>query len=370
MHTSRFACLALALLLAAGTATAQETGIAQLREQAAKGWHQSYEACGRTVSVDIPIQLPDADRYPVLTTAYTPMLAAPVVSAWPDATVYQGTGFFRLDSHSLKSVQEMSKQYPQTAPAGMDVRPIFRSLNQLEWDTAYAYNNPSTVRDALATLQAVWADNFPDVPMAFTPYAVYATGEMRTYSAGLDASSGDPWPYQGVVMVYFHQVIDGIPVLCLAEHCFAHFREAPHREGNLVMGGTVIRQKLPDDATMYCHTLSQCTLVKTGTLLADLPLCGLDTVIQTYERLIGQGLLREVSSLRLGYAAWQTAQDSFTLIPVWALTGYLYPSAETATSVIRQDMDPRTMEYGVILVDAQTGALIDPADADTGGLFP
>ena len=362
--------LALAILLAgSGAVSAQSTDIAQIREQAAQGWHQTYEAYGRTITVDIPIQVPDADQYPVLSATYTPQLTTPVVSDWPGATVYQDIDFFRLDSHSSQNRQQAFRDNQDDPPSGMDVHPIYLGINQLELDTPYAYNNPATVRDGLSVMETVWADNFPDVQTAFIPYAVYATGEMRVYNKIPDSFSGDPWHYQGVLMAYMHQVIDGIPVLCPGKQCFAHFNKTPYREGNLVIGGTTILQKMPDDADIFTVAITQHTYIKTGVVLADLPLCGLEQVIQTYEQLIEAGLLRQVSSLQLGYVAWQTAGESFMLIPTWALTGYLYPDAETGTRPIAQNVDPRTQEYGIVLVNAKTSALIDPADVDIGSLY-
>ena len=368
-------CLPLALvalLAAAGAAPAQSADITQIREHAAQGWHQTYEAYGRTITVDIPIQVPDADQYPVLSATFTPQLTKPVVSDWPSPTVYQDIDFFRLDSHSTAAVREDEKNNPPDyPPSGMyRRRRIYKGINELDLDTAYAYNNPSTVRDGLSIMETVWADNFPDVQIEFMPYAVYATDEMRVYNEATDSFSGDPWHYQAALMAYMHQVIDGIPVLCPGEQCFAHFDKTPYREGNLRLGGTTIMQKLLDDTTMFTVAITQHTYVKTDIVHANLPLCGLDQVIQTYEQLITAGLLRQVSSLELGYVSWQTAEERFTLIPTWVLIGYLYPDAETPTPHIPQYEHPHTMEYGVVLVNAQTGALIDPANIDIGSLYP
>ena len=363
MKRLQFLCLFIALLLplAMGSAAA-ESGFApaQLREQAAQGWHQTYEAYGRTIAVDIPVRVPDADQYPVLKAVDMQPLDHPVVSDWADATLFQHPGFFRLDSHSPQTMQAISLANRNDPPIGMDVIPVYREINQLDLDTAYAYNNPSTVRKSQTILETVWADNFPDIPIQLSPYAVYATGELQSYDAVSDTYTGDPWPYQGVMLAHFHQVIGNIPVLYAGEQCFKQFDTVPFREGNAMFGATAITQKTPDEKALYYS--AQYTLLHIQeTMDADLPLCGLDQVIQSYERLIRQGLLRQVSSLELGYVVWKNGNGSFTLVPAWTLTGYLYPGAATPTRLLPRNTDPRTQEYGVILVSAQNGALLDPA---------
>ena len=377
MNRYRTQALLLSLVLILTAAPARAETIAQLRELAAQGWHQTYEAHGRTVAVDIPVQVPDADQYPVLQAVYIPPLDTPPVSDWDDAALFQDTGFFRLDSHSPQTRQKAGKANRNDPPHSMDVQPFYVELNQLEPDTAYAYDNPGTVRDAQAVLDSVWADNFPNLPSSFLPYAVYATGEMRSYDAVTDAFSGDPWPYQGVMMVYFHQVIGGIPLLCRGEGCFGSFdyASAQSRDERITapqtvpVGGTAILQKLPDGSGLYYSTQYH-SLAVTKTLLADLPLCGLDEVLQTYEQLISQGMLRQVSSLRLGYVAWQAEDGSFTLTPAWVLTGDLYTGPDTPDRAVRGNADPRKPEHGTVVVSALTAELIDPARLDLNSLYP
>ena len=372
MKRLQIQCLFLALLLpiAMGSATAESSNTpAQLREQAVQGWHQTYEAYGRTVTVDIPIQVPDTDQYPVLEAAYMPQLDRPLMSDWADPTLFQDhPGFFRLDSHSPRNMQKAGKANQKDPPYGMDVAPIYRGINQLDLNTPYAYNNPATVRDAQAMLESVWADNYPDYPITLLPCAVYATGKMRSFNKDTDMFSGDPWPYQGVLMAYFQQTVGNIPILTSADNCFRDFNDFPKHIGAAATGATGILQKTPDEQAMY-HSAQYNLFSIQKTLAADFSLCGLDRIIQAYEQLIRQGLLRQISSLELGYVVWQTESNTFTLVPTWALTGYLYPDADIPTRPIPRNWDPRTCEYGTILVNAQTAALIDPSHADIQNLY-
>lgn len=61
------ALLAVVFVLIAASAYAETYyTLPQVIEQAKAGWHQTYQAHGRTVAVDIVPLLPEAERFPVL----------------------------------------------------------------------------------------------------------------------------------------------------------------------------------------------------------------------------------------------------------------------------------------------------------------
>jgi len=79
-------CLALTvsavMLLCTAPATAApaddlHVSVAQLYEQASEGWHETYEAYGRTVTVDLPVQVPQTDTLPALTAVLMPRRTPP-----------------------------------------------------------------------------------------------------------------------------------------------------------------------------------------------------------------------------------------------------------------------------------------------------
>lgn len=104
---------------------------------------------------------------------------------------------------------------------------------------------------------------------------------------------------------------------------------------------------------------AQFSVLKQSAMLEkDLPLCPLSTVINTYEELINQGQLRRASSLRLGYIAWHKGQDaqSFLLQPTWVLEGELHRKAGSESFSGKGE----SPDFGMVLINAQTGELIDP----------
>ena len=64
----RFAGILLALLIAVSCAFADTTAcsLSDLASQTSKGWHKTYEANGQTITVDIPIQVPDVEHISIL----------------------------------------------------------------------------------------------------------------------------------------------------------------------------------------------------------------------------------------------------------------------------------------------------------------
>lgn len=98
-----------------------------------------------------------------------------------------------------------------------------------------------------------------------------------------------------------------------------------------------------------------------GVLMEDMKVCGIDKVLAAYGRLIEKGELIRVDRLQLGYVGWYDSRDSETmrLLPMWMAEGYM-----TRPSTRKRGKDPSTLgirdaEHSYIMVNAQTGELID-----------
>ncbi len=373
------ALLAGALFTAqAGTADAKQCTITEIKEQAAPGWQKTYEAHGRTIVVDIPIQVPETDMFPALVAVPMPPADGIPITDWHGHVLasdkfFNEAGFFRWDSPTGEIKTEAAQKNLKDPPRGMDVMPVVRKFNQLEWDAAYAYNNTYTVRDADTLMKTKWNAYFPNEKIVLMPHWVHARGEMRFYDEKTDTYSGDPWPeFQAPLMVYFDQVIRGIPLLCYPSDSFAHYAGMVKKEIRGYAGGIAIIQGMKDIGLEGMYYSMQYSLLKEQQeLLQDVPLCGLDRVIGTFEQLIAKGKLRTVASLRLGYVAWYNKgePESYTLLPTWVLEGELFQKANTERQrPLTQNMDVPG-EYGPILVNAQTGELIDPWNASPDRSF-
>lgn len=353
--------------------TAANQSVCDIYEQAASGWHQTYDAYGRTITVDIPIQVPDVDTFPVVTVIPTQALDSIPVTDWhgytqDDVCFFNEDGFFRWDTPTQAIKSAAAQQSSIEAPQGMIAKQLVVQFNQLDLDTAYAYSNISTVRDLNTMILTKWNEFFPNVTISLMPHWVEAYGEMRYYDRNTDAFYGDPWTdFQGVLMVHFDQVMNDIPILCYASTSFTQYAGTVNNEIRYV-GAIAIAQGMEDiglDAMYYSMQYSLVT--EAQELVADVPLIDLDQVIATYEQLITEGKLRSVSSLRLGYVAWRNKDDpqSHTLTPTWVLEGELFSSSSADYGVHPTQESITPTEYGPILVNAQTGELINPWDSSS-----
>jgi len=273
-------------------------------------------------------------------------------------------GIFRFDTPSLEAMREATRQaeLQEHSPRMADKPGIVR-INELDWDTAYSCNNEGTVRVADEKMTEAISRFFPEEDIQLIPHWVYAHSGIYLYDERTDTYSGDPWPYfYAPLMVYFDQVVGGIPLLGTAAGSFSRFTGDTRGDEKRFVGGIGIIRDLDDIGMTETYYSMQAQLLKpTGMLAEDLPLIGFDRVLDTYGALIAAGKLRSVDSLRLGYIAWQGKDGGFTLLPVWAAEGELFQSAEADYSgKAPTQQEPDVTEYGQILVNAQTGEWMDP----------
>ncbi len=344
----------------AGAADEKHYTVQGILKQAADGWHQSYQAHGRTVVADIPVQVPDAAVFPALRAEPMPALSSIPITDFrgynqENSKFFNEAGFFRWDSIAGEIKTEAARKSGKSSSKVTEIKPVVRFFNQLEWDDAYAKNTPSTVRDADALMKAIWEKYFPNEKILLMPHWA------NVY--------GDP---QAPLMVYFDQVIRGIPVLCYSMNSFSHYSVTLKKENRGYVGGVAIMQGLSNIGMEDTFYSAQYSLMKEQQEIEpDLPLCSLEQAVKTYEQLIEAGKLRTVQSLRLGYVVWYNKGDkeSYTLLPAWVLEGELFRDADEERSRPMTEYSDKPGEYGPILVNAQTGELIDPWNASPDRSF-
>lgn len=335
----------------AGAADAKRYTVQEILGQAAAGWHQTYQAYGRTVTVDIPVQVPYAAVFPALRAEPMPALSSIPITDFrgynqENSKFFNEAGFFRWDSIAGEIKTEAARKNGKSSSKVTEIKPVIRFFNKLEWDTAYALNTPSTVRDADALMKATWEKYFPNEKILLMPHWA------NVY--------GDP---QAPLMVYFDQVMRGIPLLCYSMNSFSHYSVTLNQEIRGYVGGIAIIQGLTNIGLEDTFYSTQYSLLKEQQEIEpDLPLCSLEQVIDTYEKLIEEGKLRTVQSLRLGYVVWYNKgePESYTLMPTWVLEGELFRDADAERPKPLTEYGDKPGEYGPILVNAQTGELINP----------
>lgn len=363
--------LALVLMMVAITMQAfaerNTVSLSELRTEAANGWHQTYEIDGRSVVVDIPVQVPSVEAIPALETETLPLYTdVPDTSKMSegydtaDHKYCNEKGFFRVDTPSQAELRAFIRSRgDEEYPRGYDMQPHIVRFNDLDWDTAYTYNLSATLRDADALMQSTLDTYFSDEKIELTPNWIYARAGLRAYDRKAGTFSGEVWEgSRAPLIVYFDQTLGGIPVITSAVEAFYKYMDVKKETaGSFHFGGIAILQ---DEGMPEWYTSAQFyNLLKVKEQLAqNVPLCSFATIRESCEKLINEGRLRSVESLRLGYVAWYGANDTYTLMPTWVLEGELFESAAA------QPRQPATAdmpaEDGSILFDAQTGEFFDP----------
>ena len=379
---SRLLCACACLVLATGGLTAARAEspefqtISQLKETCPNGWQETVYACGREISIDLDVAVPDVDCFPAMEANPVPLAdgrsaEASVITG--DVEQWMSTGFLRIDVPNRLVKSAAQKSHPASVvPEGYNQYPILRQFGEFDPDTAYAFNNATTVAQAQALLLEAWEGLYPDEDITLLPHRLIAyQGDMK-YDSRTDTYSGDPLPEsEATLMVYFDQVVEGIPVLCGAAESFTRYAGTNSRETQRYHGAIAITQGLKSLGLEEMYRSLQFHLLSPAAMLAeDVPLCGFEQVKETCLDLIRAGRLRLIGSLRLGYAVWLNETGSaFTLLPTWVVEGELYPDAETPDAPHRQQYDAVSSYWGSMLINAQTAELIDPYNAASGRSF-
>lgn len=368
---SRAGCILATVLIVFLCATAQakdKRTLSELRESCQEGWHETYASHGRTIEVDLEILLPNAERFPVVYADPLPMTGdqgnAEASTVNNHVEEWRSDGILRVDYPDSGVLRAAQREHPEAAISdGYNQYSIIRQITEFETDKPYAYNNPTTVADAQALLEEAGKTYFPEAQIELMPHWLRAyQGDMK-YDRQNDTYSGDPLPQsEATLMVYFDQIIRDIPVLGCAAQSFAQYAGINSKEKQLMYGAIAITQGYKRFGIDELYRSLQFYLVQEREVIAqDVPLCSFQQVKNTYENLIEEGKLRSISSLRLGYIIWQNEGPyAYTLMPTWVAEGELFPDATSEKPKKKTQYDTIPANWGYVMVNAQTGELIDP----------
>lgn len=341
----RAAALGCALLLCGGRALAEEFyTINEVRQQAAAGWHETYEAYGRTIVADVEPEIPNVTQIPIEKLEFarmTPRVTEEETGLQfvirPEENVF---GFYTRDF-----IEQVPNKIEKTTG-------LFLGYPS-EWERAYAEGSDLTlsgmtdvVRKALALMQLDESSWDLEHPYELTTF-LFRHPKTKEIVA------------PGEYMVSFHQKVNGIPLL---SHAGAAFYRKTRGNTTIRLHASVI------DGTMY--DLSARMLKSSGRAAEDVPLCSFSKVIETAEKEIQSGHIRKIYDLSLGYLFYEDPEyvgikeqtDHFYAVPVWQLN-CLYlndPRTELPEYGLDETGDERnSLEYAALVIDAQTGEMQD-----------
>lgn len=337
-------------------------------------WNAQYEAYGRTIQVNVPITIPAVDTAPVIAVRRMPALSEPVrseLAAWYaqaekddpiNRYAFSSNDYSTRITHALPPAwgKDRSSQFI----AGSMEQNLF-DLYDFDMDKAYADNNTLTVAEAIAILTQQAASVFPDETLFFR--TAYVDGQTFW------KQTGEPIREQGGYSLCLSQTFHCIPLMASIHEAFTQFALG-NEDIWLANRGILRSQVFSSDAWSVICTFYQESCI----LHEDIPLLPFDAVKSKIEMLILSGHIRWIDSVTLGYVQFDSAApDEQVLIPCWVTWCEYHANGAVSErrSGINQNADllydGNSDVYQPIIINAQTGELIDPESTAEGRcLFP
>ena len=310
----------------------------EIREQAETGWHETYtDKYGRMRRVDIDIEVLGEEKAPV------------IKACWDDPykLLFQG----EKDPYG-EITEEVDKGRGEYVFLYSSVRGMKVDLDQKYGE---AYGNDLTPREVYAFIkqrlqeQGVDQDYIWERPYTFS--LVY----------GQDKKSGEVL----VPPVYYIRLWpqeQGLPIMEHVGSAFQRNLNVPFSTANLMIWMR--------DQENYSCAVSDFDVQEV--LAEDIPLCSVDKVIEGARKIIEDGHICQVLSLRFGYVVYtdpnyqrkrgETANDmpAGYLVPSWVLECYMLNNPK---------VDKLSEHAGVrtLVINAQTGEMLDWFDTSHHG---
>ena len=301
--------------------------IRELRETTPAVWQGAYEAekVG-TVTVDVPIILPEVDAFPIL------RVTVPEGWAFSDGLeiLESNPNYFFLGSHFSDYLNRDKAM--EWREGGNGLHPVWK-----------------TGEDALEAMQRLLGGVSPD----FHGITLEPTGSCFYQYEGQQ---------DGEWVGNFYQTFHGIPYLRTLDYLYppsTQFREKwPYCSAGL---GTVLYKE--DTYALHGGFYQEIAVEA-----EDAPLLSWDAIRAAMEEKIGQGYVKEITEVRLGYTAIIDVSKprEYLLIPCWFVRGDLrsalyiqFYRPEELEGIVPQTAYQHFSNGPAFLFPAQTGEFVD-----------
>lgn len=334
----------LALALCAGARAETYVTLAELREHAAQGWHETYQAHGKEVAVDVDVlPMPEVDACPVVQVE--PIGAKKDDSRF-DPYRKQGWDIYAFGgSMTLQKIVSKSFYEPRSnAYRGKWWCDREICLNG-ERPTTTPENVDITYDEFLALLEghlnALTGLHLSDYRIERVE--VSQRNYMTKLVDGVE-TPGEPLTKTGGYSLNACQVVHGMPV-------FDHYFDNDEPQGELMF-----RYCVPDYQYMTI-----CGVKEIAVCEEDVPLLPFDAFIDRLEALIDAGRLQGVDEMEFGYVPYQDGK-TYKLVPTWRVLGgytedlseeHVMPYVEEEGNLVHPE------PYGDYFFNAQTGELME-----------
>lgn len=365
----------------AANAEALQT-ISMIADQADGGWHQSYESHGRLIEVNIPITVPTVDKMPIVTCEDWIRFD----KSWRDsyfgtqATITEEGTYVGVESTRLidndaewkdnKLAVEISKNVSIALIFNDESLKIDRGHSkdkleriyscyypwELEFDSAYAEDNPLTIKQAEVFL----ADLLYELYGEQVPFKIHWVDTMSRgrITNGLkntnDAKIAEYFPL-GTYAITCNQTFHGIPII-------QRGWEKTKGEWPWLAEAERLGISMTDtDSWAFGASLKK----EKSVILEDIPLVSIHKVIEQIEALIASGNIRDVYSLELGYCMFldPEIQGTYWLYPVWKVECSYMDSAKqeikSDDSIFTVNAYRYRSDFETLVFNAQTAEIFD-----------
>ena len=356
-----FAAGALLLALTPNCAAAQAYyTLPEIKEQAKDGWHESYtDKYGREIDVDIDVEVYGDETAPVIKT-HPARYSIQTLDAGVEG---------RDDNGQLVLYHQNPADFVFGGGRGEQPLIVWHSyFDKLDMDTVYGaeYGAQNTLRDMTARLYALLAQQGVDIELAEDRPMEFSV------RCRVNAQTGEV-VQPACDMAFFMQKLNGLPVLTHAMRTFEK-QSWPEFHAQVYFG-----MRAADE-----YVFSVDALEETERLAADIPLCAWEQVRAAIEQQIEQGLLRQVFDVEFGYVLYNDPNGDFSVpsvydvacyyaVPTWVVHG-LYMSSPKEEFVYGGKGDDElnddirnTSAYKTLIINAQTGEMLDPKDKSQRG---
>lgn len=242
----------------------------------------------------------------------------------------------------------------------LSVKWPLRAQTTYNWDEAYADNNPLTLQEAYDIAIKVYKEIFPE---GYELRLDYVGLEDRFYSN----ADNTPLREMGGYSIRLRQLLNGIPLAASVQRTFTY---ADSNMRFMVPSNPFVQAYIvsADSYNLYCDQVAV-----TKVLYEDIPIVGYEKVKAVYEDLINAGNIRTVYSLQFSYVLYDNPEDighSFVAVPSWvAWCDYFDSPKGEPTEFDIAGVYYETSCYYPVMVNAQTGQLVDPQDMSSQRTF-
>lgn len=337
--------------------------IQQLPTVTTSQWQQTYEVYGRTIEVDIDINIPNADAAPVIKVQAALPVAEPLYSklkAW----YTQAQKDDKVNKYAFRSTNYNTAVTHATPPAWgetSDSEFVAGEMGQNRFDlfefdlnVAYADNNTLTVAEAISFAQRQVAALYPNE--SFHLRNIYISG--RTFWKQSNKSIRSIGSYN----LKFAQVFHGIPFEASVHQAFSQ-SAVGNEDAWLESRGTMHASIYNMDAWSF----NCCLYQETSVLHENISLLPFDAVKNSVEDLILSGHVRWVDTVALGYVQFDTSDpNEQLLVPCWVVWCEYHPEGARSERISGENgstslmYDDNNDYYRPLIFNAQTGIMIDP----------